>query len=241
MSKLQARFEEGWWTKLSPFFKTEAFFNIKTALQREVAAGKRITPSFDDTYRAFKECPYDKLKVVILGLDPYPGAIGNVSQHLIADGIAFSARNNVIDPPVSLRYMFSAIEKDVYNGFGIGFNEEYDYPDLTRWANQGVLCINQAFSTVVGKTGVHLEVWRPFVKYLFQVLAQYNSGLVFILLGTKAKEWRGLINETHNWILTATHPASCAYQGLKEWDCNKVFSECNRILKYELHDKEILW
>jgi len=240
MSKLQQRFNEGWWQKLSPFFASKAFAGIKETLKNEIMLGKRITPNFDDTYRAFKECPYDKLKVVILGLDPYPGVNATIDRQLIADGIAFSARYNLIDPPVSLRYIFSAIEKDCYGGFGIGFNEEYEHPDLTRWANQGVLCINQALSTVVGKTGEHLLLWKPFIKYVFQVLAQYNTGLVFILLGSKAKEWRGFINEGANYVLTATHPASCAYKGLKEWDCNKVFSQCNEILEKDGQTK-ILW
>lgn len=235
MESLKKQFEEGWWLKLQPFLLSQHFATIGKQLKAEVADGKTITPTFDDTFRAFRECPYNKLKVVFLGLDPYPG-------QGMADGLAFSARNSWGKEPKSLQYIINAMEKDAYGGFGIGFNEEYMNPDLTRWANQGVLLLNTALSTHVGKTGVHLELWNPFIRYVFHVLAQFNTGLVFVLLGAKAKEWQAAINKESNFVLTASHPASCAYQGLKEWDCNKIFSQTNGILeKYQGAENKILW
>lgn len=232
---LKKQFDEGWWQKLSPFILSEHFNKIGRQLKLEAAEGKRITPNFDDTFRAFKECPYKDLKVVFLGLDPYPG-------EGIADGLAFSARNHWHKEPKSLQYILGAMEKDAYGNFGIGYNENYLDPDLTRWANQGVLLLNTALSTYVGKTGVHLELWQPFIRYVFHILEQNNTGLIYILLGAKAKEWATVINKTSNYILTASHPASCAYQGLKEWDCNHVFSETNKILEANNGpESKILW
>jgi uracil-DNA glycosylase len=235
MTKLQNQFEEGWWLKLSPFLLSDKFKNIGAFLTKEVLNGKQITPSFDNTFRAFKECPYKDLKVVILGLDPYPGKN-------IADGLAFSARDNLTRPPKSLEYIINAVEKDVYGGFAIGYNEECYSPDLTRWAKQGVLLLNTALSTEVGKTGVHLELWQPFIQNVFSVLRNYNTGLIYILLGAKAKMWKAAINTDLNFVLEAVHPAYSAYKGLIEWDCNRIFLRTNEIITKNNGEKlKILW
>jgi uracil-DNA glycosylase len=232
---LKKHFEEGWWQKLSPFLLSDEFKRIGNELQKQRMQGLRITPLFDDTFRAFRECSYKDLKVVVLGLDPYP-ALG------VADGLAFSARDQWHKEPKSLQYIINSLEKDVYNNFGIGFNEDYLNPDLTRWARQGVLLLNCALSTIVGKTGVHLNLWAPFIRYVFKVLRENNTGIVFILLGAKAKQWSVLIDKSSNHILSASHPASCAYKGLSEWDCEKIFSKTNAILEsYNGKDSRILW
>jgi len=115
-------------------------------------------------------------------------------------------------------------------------------PDLTRWARQGVLLLNSALSTHVGKTGVHLNLWHPFIHYVFTMLAQYNTGIIFILLGANAKLWKPVINQKSNYILEASHPASASYRGLEEWDCNKVFSKTNSILESNQgFNEKILW
>jgi uracil-DNA glycosylase len=235
MESLKRKFEEGWWCKLSPFLLSSHMRTIGGTLTREITQGATITPTLDDTFRAFKECPYNNLKVVILGLDPYPA-------HGVADGLAFSAKNHPLDIPSSLKFMIDAIEKDVYNGFAIGFNENWMDSDLTRWANQGVLLLNQALTTHVGKIGTHLELWQPFIRYVFHVLRENNTGLIYILLGAKAKMWSAAIDAERNYVLTATHPNVCFHQGLKEWDCNKVFSTANKILM-ENHGEyaKILW
>jgi uracil-DNA glycosylase len=234
MTFIERNFEEGWARVLNPFLMSQQFINIGSTLKKEAEQGHQITPLFDDTFRAFRECKYDNLKVVFLGLDPYP-AKG------VADGLAFSARGHWReDMPKSLSYIIDAIEKDVYDGFAIGHNEDYMNPDLTRWAKQGVLLLNTALSTYVGKTGVHLELWQPFIQYIFKALNTYNSGLIYILLGAKAKQWAAAVNKENNYVLTAMHPAACAYQGLKEWDCNNIFSQANTILEKNQGTK-IIW
>lgn len=235
INTIKEHFEEGWWLKLSPFLLSDEFSYIGKTLQIEKKAGIPITPSFENTFRAFRECPYDKLKVVFLGLDPYPGKD-------VADGLAFSARTKEMNPPKSLDYIISAMEKDAYGGFGIGYNPDYQSTDLTRWAKQGVLLLNTALSTREGLTGTHLTLWHPFIKYVFEVLKQNNTGLIYILLGTKAKLWKAAINTEANTVLEAVHPAYCAYKGLKEWDCNRIFSKTNKLLE-EMNGPEakILW
>jgi uracil-DNA glycosylase len=232
--KLIDQFEEGWWLKLSPFLTSDKFKKIGAFLGTEIVKGKSITPLFDDTFRAFKECPFSKVKVVIVGLDPYPGKG-------IADGLAFSARNNQGNPPKSLDFMLRAMEQDVYGGFGIGFNEQYNNSDLTRWANQGVLLMNTALSTVVGEVGAHLEAWQPFTSEVFKAL-RAHTGLVYILLGGKARQWKVAINQYTNYILEASHPSSCNYNGLKDWDCSEVFSKANKLIEDMNGDNsKIIW
>lgn len=209
--------------------------NIGAQLMKENNEGRSITPLFDNTFRAFKECPYNKLKVVVLGLDPYPGKG-------IADGLAFSARNHDLDKPASLRYILSAMEKDAYGGFGIGYNPDYDVSDLTRWANQGVLLLNQALTTHVGKIGVHLQLWQPFIINVFKMLRANNTGIIFILIGTEAKMYKVLINDKANHIFTTVHPSYAARMEMKEWDCDNIFSKTNELLeKSNGSEAKILW
>lgn len=232
---IDKHFEEGWWNKLSPFLMSNEFLKIGKHLKHLTNLGYNITPSFDDMFRAFKECPYKDLKVVILGQDPYP-------QKGVADGIAFSARNHLLDPPASFKLMVNAIEKEVYGGFAIGFNEEYATADLVRWCKQGVLLVNTALSTIVGETNKHGELWTPFIAYLLQTLRDDNQGLVYILLGTEAKKWKHFINTKSNHLLTASHPASVTYNGKGVWDSEGIFLKTNELLE-QMNGKEakILW
>lgn len=232
---IEKHFGKEWGQKLSPFLLSKAFKDIGTHLNKDISEGKTITPLLDNTFRAFRECPYEDLKVMMLGLDPYP-------QKGVADGLAFSTRVTNPVVPTSLQYILNAMEKDVYGGFGIGYNEEYDIPDLTRWANQGVLLLNCALSTHVGQTGVHLALWMPFIKAVFATLREHNTGLIYILVGREAQKWHTHIDKTKNHVLQCTHPASASYQGLKEWDCNKIFSQTNELLeKMNGSEAKILW
>jgi uracil-DNA glycosylase len=168
-------------------------------------------------FRAFEECPYSELKVVMLGQDPYPG----IHQ---ADGIAFSlSQADEIQP--SLKFMFDAINKTVYNDVKACIDK-----DLTRWANQGVLLLNTALTTSVGKIGQHYLIWRPFIAYLLDTLSWHNPGLVYIYLGKKAEEWIDCVND-NNYKFTVSHPASASYNNMIYWDSKDVFVKTKDILK----------
>jgi uracil-DNA glycosylase len=230
---LESRFEEGWWQKLSPFLLSQQFAHIGQTLRFQAESGISITPRFDDTFRAFKECPYKDLKVVFMGLDPYPNTG-------ICDGLAFSSKYTPLSEPASLRYILDAMEQDVYGGFGIGFNEEYRNTDLGRWAKQGVLLINTALSTQVGKTGAHIDLWQPFISNLITTLGFYNTGLIYVFFGSQAKQWAAAVPKGQNYVFTVVHPAYCAYKKLKHWDCEHIFSKINKILEQNNKTK-ILW
>lgn len=205
----------GWSTKLRGFIQSTDFDKILQALYNEREDGKRFTPPLKQVFRAFEECPEKDLKIVVIGQDPYP--------HLgVADGLAFSCANTGRPQP-SLQNVFGAIQETVYPGETMDLN-----PDLTRWANQGVLLLNKALTCQVDKVGSHYSIWNDFIVYLIDMLSLTNSGIIFILLGAKAQELESLIGQNH-YILKASHPASAAYTKTV-WDCNDVFNEANRLI-----------
>lgn len=206
----------GWALKLRSFINSTHFDKILQSLYDQKEAGKRFTPPLKQVFRAFEECPVDKLKVVMIGQDPYP-------QLGVADGIAFSCGNTQKLQP-SLQQMLNAVEATVYQEF-----PSHQDPDLTRWANQGVLMLNKALTCEVDKVGSHYDIWHDFVMYVIDMLSFTNSGLIFVLLGQKAQELESCIPQSH-YVIKASHPASAAYTKT-QWDCNDLFNEANRIIE----------
>lgn len=225
--KLYQRLEKsGWAVKLRSFIYSSDFDNIIKQLARLSTDGKRFTPKLSQMFRAFEECPVSELKVVIVGQDPYP-------QFGVADGIAFSC-GNTKQAETSLKYMLDEINRHVYKGHPGSLD-----PDLTRWSNQGVLMLNTALSTTVGKTGQHYSIWKPFLAYLFDYLTWNVNGLVYVYMGKEAKLWADAVNE-NNYKAFVSHPASAAYAGSNTWDSQNVFNETNRILENQYGTK-IIW
>ena len=216
--KVYAKLEpSGWARVLRGFIYSKDFENIILSLAKQSRDGKRFTPTMKNWFRAFEECPYDQLKVVIVGQDPYPG----FNQ---ADGIAFSLKDAEEMQP-SLDYMLKSINKTVYNGVRASIDM-----DLTRWANQGVLLLNTALTTNIGKVGQHYLIWRPFIAYVFDWLTWNNNGLVYIYMGKKAEEWADSVND-NNYKFYVSHPASAGYNNLPEWDSKDVFVNTKDLLK----------
>lgn len=207
----------GWARVLHGFIYSKDFDDIVMELFKQTRDGKRFTPTIKDWFRAFEECPYNDLKVVIVGQDPYPGL-----YH--ADGIAFSLKNRETIQP-SLEYMFNAINKTVYNSSNFCTNT-----DLTRWSNQGMLLFNTALTTNIGKSGQHFLIWRSFTAYVFDWLTWNCSGLVYIYMGKKAEEWSDCVND-NNYKFFVTHPASASYNNAEEWDCKNVFQQTSDLVK----------
>jgi len=204
-----------WADKLKGFLQSSDFDKVLAELYRLREDGKRFTPPLKQVFRAFEECPYDKLKVIIIGQDPYP-------YINVADGLAFScSMTDKVQP--SLRNMFEAIEKTVYQEF-----PTYQDPNLTRWANQGVLLLNSALTCQVDKIGSHYNVWKEFIAYTMDILNYTDSGLIFVLMGKQAQELESMIGEHHH-IIKVSHPASAAYTKTT-WDCSDMFNKINKII-----------
>tara|TARA_R110000868_G_scaffold263339_2_gene521957 strand:- start:582 stop:1262 length:681 start_codon:yes stop_codon:yes gene_type:complete len=197
----------GWDRMLSPYVNGLSFDYIMNKLRDNVEQGLRFTPRFKDVFNGFYECPYDDLKVVIVGQDPYP-------QLGVADGIAFScSRKGKAEK--SLQYILKALE------------DENGDVNLKRWSNQGVLLINTAFTCEINKIGSHYGIWKSFTEHVFDNINRHNPDTIFILMGKKAEAWQTLLPNCK--ILKCSHPASAAYRG-GEWDCNDVFNKANTML-----------
>lgn len=216
----------GWARILKGFIYSKDFDNIIKELAKQSSEGKRFTPTFKNMFRAFEECPYDKLKIIVVGQDPYP-------TPGVADGIAFSCKNTPNLQP-SIRYILTAINDTVYNG-----NATSSEQDLTKWANQGILLLNTALTTTVSKSGQHFKIWQPFTAYLFDWLNWHNSGIVYIYMGRKAEDWRDSVSD-NNYKLIVSHPASAAYTKQQKWECNDVFNHTNKIM-HDLYGEKIIW
>jgi len=215
--KLFDKLEISGWDKLfKSFIFSSEFDDILTKLWSLSQEDKRFTPPLKQVFRAFEECPYDKLQIVIIGQDPYP-------QLGVADGIAFSCSNTDKLQP-SLKYILDEVNRTLYAGNSISADL-----DLKRWANQGVLMLNTALTVEVGKIGSHYDIWKPFTAYLLDGLNNYKSDLVYLYMGKKAEEWSDITSD-NNIKFFLKHPASAAYNGSK-WDSNNVFME---IQKYKV-------
>jgi uracil-DNA glycosylase len=199
--------DSGWDRMLSPYVNGLSFDYIMNKLRDSVEQGLRFTPKFKDVFNGFYECPYDDLKVVIVGQDPYP-------QLGVADGIAFSCSIKG-KAEKSLQYILKALE------------DEDGSVDLRRWSNQGVLLINTAFTCEVNKIGSHYGIWKSFTEHVFENINRHNPDTIFILMGKKAEAWQTLLPNCK--IIKCSHPASAAYRG-GEWDCNDVFNKTNTML-----------
>jgi len=215
----------GWGRVLKSFIFSTEFNEILLNLHDLSTNGKRFTPPLKDVFRAFEECPYDELKVVVIGQDPYPTIN-------VADGVSFSCSKTDREQP-SLRFIFDAIQKDVYP------NEPYNRDkDLTRWSKQGVLMFNTALTTEVNKIFQHYNIWHAFSAYVFDYLKNFNPGLVYVFLGKKAEDWEDSCGDNCTKFMVP-HPASAAYNGSK-WNSKNVFNDVNEVLQHNFATK-IIW
>lgn len=216
----------GWGDKLKTFILSDDFVKIIQKLESEALDGKRFVPQMKYVFSAFEKCPYDKLRVVIIGQDPYP-------YLNVPDGMAFSCSLKG-RPEASLRYMMEEIDRTVYDGEGRSMD-----PDLTRWADQGILLLNSALTTTISKPGVHQILWRPFMAFLLDILGWYNPGLIYVFMGKVAQQWaEGIPDNCHK--LYTSHPASAAHMNADKWDSKDVFNEVNKLLM-KMNGEKIIW
>lgn len=209
---------EEWFKVIGKEFGQSYMTELSSILQKE-RRERRIYPHSDDTFRAFKITPYNSIKVVILGQDPYHDGS--------ASGLAFdNSRSTKISP--SLRNIFKEIENDCYNGLKLDQD-----PDLSRWSKQGVFLYNCALTVEEGNPGSHRQLWVEFTIKVLNELSK-NPDIIWLLWGSHARLYyeNGFIKS--NNILTAVHPsplsASKGFFGCKH------FSKVNDILK--LQNKE---
>ena len=217
----------GWGDKLKLFIMSEEFTKILQTLMNQSKSGTKFTPLIKHLFRAFEECPFDKLHTVVLGQDPYP-------QAGVADGIAFSC--SIKDKPESsLRYINQEIKFTMYKEDDAWTPQN----DLKYLSNQGILLLNTALTCSVGNPGSHLMMWRPFIAFLLDTLAFEKPQLAYVFMGAKAKQWAKSIPEQSYRFFTV-HPASAGYDRKDRWDSGNLFPNLTKVVKENLNT-EIVW
>lgn len=203
------------WTDILGQEKSQAYFqSILHFLAEEKRAGKIIYPAQADLFSAFRETPYDRVKVVILGQDPYH----NPGQ---AHGLSFSVQPGITPPP-SLKNIFKELNSDLNMPVP-------NHGCLTAWANQGVLLLNTSLSVEQNKPQSHAKIgWTTFTDRVIERLNDYPHALVFMLWGAHAKNKRVLITDPRHLVLGAAHPSPFSvHQGF--FGC-RHFSRANAFL-----------
>ena len=193
-------------------------------LQRAVKKDRSrftIWPKKEDVFRAFQETPYDELKVVIIGQDPYfnPG---------LATGLSFSVSNDTFDKdvPPSLKNILKEVEDDC------GFKDPYPEIDLTRWAKQGVLLLNRSLTVRERIPNSHSHLgWYIFTERVVEVISKGPRFVVFLLWGSNARQMDTSIDLFDHITLQASHPSPRSAH-VSFFGC-KHFSKCNKWLTEE--------
>lgn len=211
---MDVKIENTWKEQLKDEFNKEYFKNL-TSFVREEYQTKQIFPPAKLIFNAFDHTPFDKVKVVILGQDPYH----NVGQ---AHGLSFSVNDGIQQPP-SLMNIFKEIEADLNISRPISGN-------LTRWADQGVLLLNATLTVEAHKAGSHQKKgWEQFTDEAIKKLAAERENIVFLLWGAYAQKKVEFIDERKHLVLKSVHPSPLsAHRGF--FGC-KHFSQTNDYLK----------
>lgn len=189
---------------------------------------KPICPAQSNVFKAFEVCPYDKLKVVMLGQDPY-------SQKGVATGILFGNKEGTRDEDLSPSLQ---IIKEAAINFEIPHNCIIFDPTLESWAKQGILMINSALTVEMNKIGSHVMLWRPFIASLLKKLSENETGIIYVLFGKQAQTFKPYINKQFNTVLEENHPAYFARTG--EAMPHTVFEQISKLTK-GMYGMTITW
>ncbi|MEO6893779.1 MAG: uracil-DNA glycosylase [Ginsengibacter sp.] len=221
---MDIQIEESWKEVLKEEFEKAYFQHIITFLKAEKATGKIIFPPGPLIFNAFKQTPFDKVKVVLLGQDPYH----NKGQ---AHGLSFSVPDGVPKPP-SLLNIFKELKTDL----GI---ELPNNGNLEKWARQGVLLLNASLTVRQNEPASHARTgWLQFTDNVIRKISDEKEGIIFLLWGKFAQEKQALIDETKHFVLKAAHPSPySAHNGF--FGC-KHFSKTNELLMKQ-HKLPIDW
>jgi uracil-DNA glycosylase len=215
--------EESWKEVLAEEFEKQYMKDLKSFLKNEKDQGHPVYPPGNLIFNAFNHTPFNQVKVVILGQDPYHGP----NQ---AHGLSFSVQKGVTPPP-SLKNIFKELQEDI-PGFQFP-----SHGDLTKWANQGVLLLNATLTVRERSPGSHQKKgWEIFTDTVISKLSDLRSDVVFLLWGKFAQSKQEFINNLRHHVLTAAHPSP--YSADSGFFGCRHFSKTNTIL--ETTGKEII-
>ena len=222
----EVQLEPDWFAQLAPEFDLPYMVSLREFLVAEKAAGKVIYPGGSEYFNALNSTPFESVKVVILGQDPYHGP----NQ---AHGLCFSVRQGVPLPP-SLKNIYKEIQSD------LGFDKTaFSHGCLQGWASQGVLLLNSVLTVEQNHAASHQgKGWEVFTDRVIECLSRREKPCVFLLWGNYAQKKGAVIDRAKHRVLTAPHPSPLsAHRGFL--GC-KHFSQCNSLLG-ELGETAIDW
>ena len=212
---MSAALEPGWLSVLENEFEKDYMISLKSFLKDEKEKGAIVYPKNADIFNALNTTPFDQVKVVILGQDPYHGT----GQ---AHGLSFSVQKGVAIPP-SLKNIYKELETDI-DGF-----QTPGHGNLTHWAKQGVLLLNATLTVRASEAGSHQNRgWEIFTDEIIRAISEKSKHVVFLLWGKYAQQKAALIDQKKHYVLTAAHPSPfSAYNGFFG---SKHFSKANQLL-----------
>jgi uracil-DNA glycosylase len=227
---MEVAIEPSWKRALAEEFEKPYFKELTDFVKEEYKTSK-VYPAPKNIFRAFELTPFDKVKVVILGQDPYHG----VGQ---AHGLSFSVMEGVRNPP-SLQNIFKEVESDIGEKPKNESGLRAQSGDLSRWAEQGVLLLNATLTVRAGAAGSHQSKgWEEFTDAVIQKLSDEREHLVFILWGNYARSKKALIDDFKHDIIESPHPSPfSAHNGFFG---SKPFSKANAYLEAR-GEKAINW
>ncbi len=208
------KFDNDWDEILKDEFKQEYYLKLRAFLKKEYMT-RRIFPDMHDIFNAFKYTPYNNVKIVIIGQDPYHG-LGQ------AHGLCFSVKKGVEAPP-SLKNIYKEIDNELHVGIP-------NHGELIKWARQGVLLLNTALTVRERQANSHRGMgWEIFTDHVIEKLNSRNEPVIFLLWGSNARAKKMLITNPNHKILECAHPSPLsAYNGF--FGCGH-FIKANQILK----------
>lgn len=211
---MDVKIEESWKRVLGDEFDKDYFIKLTDFVRAQYLSGKKIYPAPKNIFNAFNLCPFDDVRVVIIGQDPYhePGQ---------AHGLCFSVPDGITPPP-SLVNIYKEIESDLGR-------PSTTHGDLTAWARQGVLLLNSTLTVAAHLAASHVgRGWEEFTDAVIRALATRREGVVYMLWGSYAQRKASIVDENKNLVLKSVHPSPLsAYRGF--FGC-KHFSRANEYL-----------
>ncbi|MDR2125202.1 MAG: uracil-DNA glycosylase [Prevotellaceae bacterium] len=211
---MKVQIEESWKYILQSEFDKDYFEKITAFIKSEIEAGKTVYPPGKMIFNAFEKTPFNRLKVVMLGQDPYHGA----KQ---AHGLCFSVQHGIKPPPSLIN-----IYKEIQNDLGIA---PPNHGCLEKWAEQGVFMLNSILTVRANEAASHSKAgWETFTDAVIRKISENKSGVVFLLWGNFARSKKNLIDTRKHFVLEAAHPsplAGNAFSGCRH------FSKTNELLE----------
>ncbi|HEX7675558.1 MAG TPA: uracil-DNA glycosylase [Bdellovibrio sp.] len=213
--KSEIKLHSSWKSKLQSEFEKDSMKKLKAFLQSEYKAGKKIYPRGDEYFAAMNLTPLEKVKVVIMGQDPYHGP----GQ---AHGLSFSVQDGVRFPP-SLQNIF----KELHSDLGLPIPKS---GSLKKWAEHGVLLLNAVLTVEDGKAASHQKRgWEEFTDRVIHIINEERENVVFILWGSYAQKKGAFIDRKKHYVIESVHPSPLSSH--RGFFGSKPFSKANAYLK----------